>query len=53
MFTIVPDYCPIDYTYAVTLLSDGDTAIKTMPAGGDRTFVFEYTKDDAPVSPTP
>lgn len=51
-FTITPAYCPIDYTYSITSLLDGDTAFFKEPENNDRTSVFKYTKDNAPLGQT-
>ena len=52
-FEITPIYCPITYSYSITNLQDGSTAFKKEPQNNDRTSVFEYTKDDLPISPVP
>ena len=52
-FTIVPDYCPIDYSYDITNLQDGSTAFLSEPQNNDRTSVFQYMKDDLPIRPVP
>ena len=50
-FTVVPDYCPLKYTYSETSLTDSDGNSDTAISRTDKTFTFSYNKDDAPVSP--
>ena len=50
-FTVVPDYCPLKYTYSETSLTDSDGNSETAISRTDKTFTFSYDKDDAPVSP--
>jgi hypothetical protein len=50
-FTVVPDYCPLKYTYSETSLTDSDGNSDTAISRTDKTFTFSYDKDDAPVNP--
>ena len=47
-FTIDPDYCLLDYTYAATSLQAGDSAIKQYVSVENK-FLFHYEKDLLPL----
>ena len=50
-FTIDPDYCLLDYTYAATSLQAGDSAIlQYVPV--ENKFLFHYDKDLLPLGQT-
>jgi len=51
VFTIVPTYCPIVYTYEQTLLLAGDSAI-TGYTQATTTFTYHYDKDLEPLTQT-
>ena len=51
IFEIVPDYCPLMYSYSATSLNDGDTAV-ILPTSNDYTINFAYSKDLAPLGQT-
>ena len=50
-FTVVPNYCPLTYTYSETYLTDANGNTDTAISRTDETFTFSYNKDDAPVNP--
>ena len=51
VFTVVPAFCPLTYSYSETSLTDGDGNSDTAISRVDKTFSFFYDKDNAPVNP--
>ena len=50
-FMISPDFCSITYSYNITPLAAGNTAIQRSSTDA-RTFTWFYNNDDKPINPT-
>lgn len=51
MFTSDPSYCPLIYSYSVTDLDNGESAVTSI-SPNDRTLTFFYDSDLTPVDAT-